>query len=686
SSVPCSFVVQHSSLFLTVTRSIISSYLEFTLSMFGTEYHLPRIQQGLLPFCLIFRLILDIAVYIYTSRIIGLKNLLKPNMLFQQNEVKGNICLNDYMRKACNVMYTVSLELKLILGFRKLVEDVQLEILTQHGYNYVVTLLFIRADPVLSKQWPIRDTWKKSGSGSSVTSGPKDDSSMDKLSVIMSGLSSAETTPAKKVKSPNTRSSPCTKKLFSEDEDVTFVQRGSRSYLNQDEVDLMETLNVTAVPPTPVGPVKYAVDYNEKDPLAAVTDNWNWDCAQPCKRKGFCSEGRRTSQTCRWLLEIAEVIACSARKYVENDRCHKEMTVIYIGKHNCNPRVKEKKPSKKDVEDILRTRPTITTGQIQIDTVREVLLSGKDAQEVHDLAMTYSNKTHLSNLRTSINNKARPGGSDIEAVRLLQDDFTKRGLDKNLILKVGDDFVILSSEHKLRLGALITLGLVEEPVSLDGCESHAKDFTEVEMTTYYPVLRRNVKLPMVSTFDDEVNKIIPSVAHEYGIDPEPYIGIGLDPHSYVGDEGGALWSGLCKAKGDGVKSKTISDAFHVKQDIRRHLKYFKSKKDQERFQSLMSDACKSPTSIQADEAEKALDDLIRKKSTDPVKMSNFKKWWWRRRARWQQWCKTNSASSAEVANAKSLSASGFRKRLLDVVTTECSAAILEAAEIKRQLA
>ena len=38
-----------------------------------------------------------------------------------------------------------------------------------------------------------------------------------------------------------------------------------------------------------------------------------------------------------------------------------------------------------------------------------------------------------------------------------------------------------------------------------------------------------------------------------------------------------------------------------------------------------------------------------------------------------------------MSNAKSISASGYRKRLLDVVTTECSAAILEAAEIKRQV-
>ena len=35
----------------------------------------------------------------------------------------------------------------------------------------------------------------------------------------------------------------------------------------------------------------------------------------------------------------------------------------------------------------------------------------------------------------------------------------------------------------------------------------------------------------------------------------------------------------------------------------------------------------APTSVQADLAEKGLDNLI-KKSTDPKKMSNFKDWWW----------------------------------------------------------
>lgn len=455
-----------------------------------------------------------------------------------------------------------------------------------------------------------------------------------------------------------------------------FVQRGSRLYLNQDDVDVMETVNVTKVPPTPVGPVKYAVHYNVKDPLASVADNWNWGRAQPCKRKGFCKAGRRTLlQICRGSLEctnakcpyrkihqcsnrvdftnvkkcmhckeIPETISCSARKYVENDHCHKRMTVIYIDKHGCTPRQTETKPDKGDVENILRTRPTITTGQIQIDTVREALLRGKDAQEVENVAMKYSNQRHLLHLRTSINKTTRPGGSDLEAVRLLQDDFGKRNLDKNLILKVGQDYVILSSEQKLRLAALITLGHVEEPVSLDGCESHAKDFTEVEMTTYYPVLRRNVKLvsmfapkpgensenvaTMVTTFDEAVNEILPSVAREYGIDPAEFTGKGLDPHSYVGDEGGALWSGLCKAKGNSVKNKTISDAFHIKQDIRRHLKYFKTKKDQKKFQTLMSDAYNSPTSIQADEAGKALEKLIQKQSTNPARMNNFKNWWW----------------------------------------------------------
>ena len=100
----------------------------------------------------------------------------------------------------------------------------------------------------------------------------------------------------------------------------------------------------------------------------------------------------------------------------------------------------------------------------------------------------------------------------------------------------------------------------------------------------------------------------------------------------------------------------------------------------------MMDAYNSPTSIQADEAEKALEKLINNQSTNVQKMKNFKSWWWRR-SRWQQWCRSyssSSVSSAEVANAKSISASGYRKRLIDVLTTECSAAVLEAAEIKRQ--
>lgn len=170
------------------------------------------------------------------------------------------------------------------------------------------------------------------------------------------------------------------------------------------------------------------------------------------------------------------------------------------------------------------------------------------------------------------------------------------------------------------------------------------------------------------------------------MDADKYTGRGLDPHAWVGDEGGALWAGLCKAKGKAVKNASVSDTFHFKQDVHRHEKFFKATSDKNRFKRLMEDAMDAPTSVQADLAEKGLDNLI-KKSTDPKKMGNFKDWWWRRRVRWQRWCKTqssSSASSAEVANAKSLSISGYRKRLLDVITFECSSAVLETAEIKRQ--
>lgn len=48
----------------------------------------------------------------------------------------------------------------------------------------------------------------------------------------------------------------------------------------------------------------------------------------------------------------------------------------------------------------------------------------------------------------------------------------------------------------------------------------------------------------------------------------------------------------------------------------------------------MNEASNAPTSIQAEQASKALDSLIERCSSDPAKMMNFKKWWWRRRVRW----------------------------------------------------
>ena len=186
---------------------------------------------------------------------------------------------------------------------------------------------------------------------------------------------------------------------------------------------------------------------------------------------------------------------------------------------------------------------------------------------------------------------------------MLKDDFLARKLDENLIMCVGDDYVILSSEHKVRLGALISLGIVDEPVSLDGCESRAQHYTEIEMTTYDPILRRNVKLvsmfaakpgensdnvkKMVQSFDAAVNNVLPKVAGQYNVDNEDALGRGLDPKSYVGDEGGALWRGLCLVKGEDVKNKTISDFFHFKQDINRNSVYFGDQKSKKEFKSIM---------------------------------------------------------------------------------------------------
>jgi len=111
---------------------------------------------------------------------------------------------------------------------------------------------------------------------------------------------------------------------------------------------------------------------------------------------------------------------------------------------------------------------------------------------------------------------------------------------------------------------------------------------------------------MVEVFDKAVNDVLPSVAVEYGVANVDYVGCGLDPKSYVGDEGGALWKGLCLAKGPTVKEKTVSDFFHFKQDLNRHKIYFQDSQSKNKFQSLMLDVYNAPTSIQADQAANSL--------------------------------------------------------------------------------
>ena len=118
---------------------------------------------------------------------------------------------------------------------------------------------------------------------------------------------------------------------------------------------------------------------------------------------------------CMHCNAAATETPCTARKYVENDRCHKTITVIYLYTHSCNPRKVEDKPQKETLEDILRSQPTKTAGQIQLDVIREALLSDKCGDEVNNVALSYSNRMHIQYVKNTIDKEKRPGGSDIEA-------------------------------------------------------------------------------------------------------------------------------------------------------------------------------------------------------------------------------------------------------------------------------
>ena len=101
-------------------------------------------------------------------------------------------------------------------------------------------------------------------------------------------------------------------------------------------------------------------------------------------------------------------------------------------------------------------------------------------------------------------------------------------------------------------------------------------------------------------------------SYNHNVALKPKKRVGLDPKSYIGDKGGALWRDLCMVKGEDVKNKTISDFFHFEQDINRNSVYFGDQKSKKEFKSIMMDAYNSPTSLQAVDAEKRLVKLIEK--------------------------------------------------------------------------
>lgn len=106
------------------------------------------------------------------------------------------------------------------------------------------------------------------------------------------------------------------------DPDMVYINRGSRSYVNQNEIDKMETIYTERVPKTPQGPAKYKVKYNDADPLLPVADNWRWGRAQPCKRSGFCKGGRRTLQVCRGSLLCTNANCPSLKSKIECVHSH----------------------------------------------------------------------------------------------------------------------------------------------------------------------------------------------------------------------------------------------------------------------------------------------------------------------------------------------------------------------------
>ena len=262
-----------------------------------------------------------------------------------------------------------------------------------------------------------------------------------------------------------------------------------------------------------------------------------------------------------------------ARRYLDFDQCHNTLIMKYVGTHTCLTPQKIAPMDETLVKQFFLENPSSTAARFKDYAIKKALHEGQDITEV---SMQYADINKIRMIMMKQKKTMNPDGSGLGFLKKFGESLGTTAGDKYLLSVFEDPkMVLVSSSERMKVAAWLSNkeNNTTESASVDFCESHFKDYSVMEVTTYSGELRQLVAMFSIVVKKPGENADNVCAALEK-IDKMllEHSGVKFEPKQWTTDNSGALENGIIRAKGISIKPFLASDKLHDIQNINRVVK------------------------------------------------------------------------------------------------------------------
>ena len=286
-----------------------------------------------------------------------------------------------------------------------------------------------------------------------------------------------------------------------------------------------------------------------------------------------CDEKMKYFQCIDYTIKDKLGRSPQARRYLDFDWCHLNLSIKYVGTHTCCIGRKVLAMDVQFVKKYFKDNPSSTASRFKDWVIANAISEGKNIEEV---SLQYADLSKIRQIMLKTKKVQDPDGTGIVFLRHFAESLGNKLNDKYLLTVTESPLMfIVSSKERIRVAALMSEPTFDtyESASIDFCESQFTEFSVMEVTTYSGELRQLVPMfQIVFKKPAENADNVSAALKEIDKIMEHHSGIKFDPLQWTTDNSGALENGIIDAKGEQAKPFLASDKLHDHNNIDRAVK------------------------------------------------------------------------------------------------------------------